>query len=134
LVGNFDTVTAIGLPNPTFDVFTRVFGQTLLLQIFSFASAVGADFNGDGIVDDLDLIIWRQNVGTPGPAGDANGDGIVNGRDFFIWQMQVGGPGMGAGSGSSFGGGGAVPEPTSFVLIACGAMLALALRRPSRQQ
>ena len=137
LFGDFATVNLPGcLPgNVCFVGFPDYNLDAYFIRTFSTAGAVGADFDGSGLVDELDLQIWRQNLGGVGPIGDANGDGIVDGRDFLIWQMQVGGPGMGAGSGSgsSFGGGtGTVPEPTCIALAACGSLLALALRRRSR--
>jgi hypothetical protein len=106
------------------------------IRAFTAAAAVGADFDGSGIVDEVDLAIWRQNLGGSGPIGDANGDGIVDGRDFFIWQMQASGfPGSasvaGAGAGAGAGFGGAVPEPGSLTLLAVGGLLALAWRRRS---
>ena len=50
------------------------------------------DFNLDGVVNDLDLDIWKANFGT-GTAwqmGDANYDGVVNGLDLDLWQQNVG--------------------------------------------
>jgi hypothetical protein len=133
LTGNFAAAVLPGCINLTtcFVSFPDYALDSYFIQVFSpIAAGSGADFNGDGIVDDIDLAIWRQNLGGPGPAGDANGDGIVNGRDFFVWQDQVGTPGMPPGAGS--GGGvaaGTVPEPSSVALAACGGLLALALRR-----
>jgi hypothetical protein len=116
------TVCFVGFPDYLLDAY--------FIRAFSTAGALGADFDGNMIVDEVDLQIWRQNIGGPGPAGDANGDGIVNGLDFFIWQMQVGGPGMAVPGGG--GGGlasGTVPEPASSLLLAFGGLLALAQRR-----
>jgi hypothetical protein len=106
--------------------------DTVSLMSFSVANAIGADFNGDGIVDSTDLAIWQAFLGTPGPAGDANLDGIVNGDDFLIWDQQVGGMGMmpgagaGAGSGASLAG---VPEPSAMTLLATSLLALAALRR-----
>jgi hypothetical protein len=120
-----------GFPDPVLDSY--------FIQAFApIPAGGGADFNGDGIVNDIDLAIWRQNLGGPGPAGDANGDGIVDGRDFFVWQDQVGTPGgpPGAGSGGGAGdvGAGTVPEPASIALVTCGALLAQALQRRRRSR
>ena len=44
------------------------------------------DFNVDGVVDGLDLNIWKTNfgVGTAWRLGDANYDGLVNGLDLDL--------------------------------------------------
>jgi hypothetical protein len=50
------------------------------------------DFNGDGLVNGADFLIWQAHYPTSSGAtsdtGDANGDGRVNGADFLIWQMN----------------------------------------------
>lgn len=102
--------------------------SSVLLTIRSLLGFIGPDFNGDMIVDFLDLDIWKANLGIVSGAtvlqGDANGDGAVNGLDYFIWFSQLGGPPMpGAGSGGS------VPEPASFVMLSMAGMLALAFGR-----
>ncbi len=135
--GNFSTVTPSGLPfGSPIDFFTFVFSNQLYLAAFQvppipLPGDVNPDLNGDGFVDDLDYAIWRQNFGTPGPAGDANGDGIVDASDYTIWRDNCCGtfPGAGGGSGAGFGLGGTVPEPASIALLACGGMLALAVGR-----
>ena len=42
------------------------------------------DFNLDGVVNNLDLDIWKANfgIGTTWQMGDANYDGVVNGLDL----------------------------------------------------
>ena len=49
-----------------------------------------ADFNGDGVVDAEDFLIWQQNNGGVGyfTPGDANHDGFVNELDLAIWEAQ----------------------------------------------
>ena len=63
-----------------------------------------ADFNGDGIVDARDYVIWRKNSGLTSGAtlaqGDANADGMVNSTDYNLWRGLFGSA-AGAGSGSS---------------------------------
>lgn len=77
---------------------------------------MGADFNGDCIVDGLDLAIWSMNYGLEGPVGfldtlgDADGDGDVDGSDFLIIQIDLGGPP------SLMAAVAAVPEPSALML------------------
>jgi PEP-CTERM motif len=85
-----------------------------------------ADLNGDGIVNDADLAIWRARFGQMG-LGDVNGDGIVDAADYTIIRDHFG-LSMGAGAGSGAAAGGAVPEPASLMLLSMGASLALAFR------
>lgn len=76
------------------------------------ALPVGADFNGDGVVNELDIQIWKNNYpiasGAPKILGDADGDGDVDGADFMKLQRDFGiipvPPIM------------AVPEPSTLVL------------------
>lgn len=51
-----------------------------------------ADFNGDKIVDGLDVDTFVAQFGTAGPEADLNGDGIVNGLDVgpFIEAFGLG--------------------------------------------
>ncbi len=85
---------------------------------------MGADFNGDGIVDEQDIAIWEMNIGSMGPPGslgtmgDADGDGDVDGLDFLKIQRDFGVipvPPLAAATA-------AVPEPSALML----ALLALA--------
>jgi hypothetical protein len=95
----------------------------------------GADFNGDGFVDQQDLLIWERNVpielgATPGE-GDAEPDGDVDGNDFLIWQLQFGAapppPAVAAAA--------VVPEPAAGLLLVMGGLLLLTtLVRPLRLQ
>ena len=129
-------LTTISLPTaPTgltfmVDAFVTNPGQyTLSVEAIS-AMAIGADFNGDGIVDATDLAIWQMNFGITDGAtianGDADGDGDVDAADFVIINMQFGGMGMavpftGPGVGSFV-----VPEPSAGLLLlvaSCGCFL-----------
>ncbi|HVT30664.1 MAG TPA: dockerin type I domain-containing protein, partial [Lacipirellulaceae bacterium] len=113
-------------------------GESIMISFLNptTGGAMGPDFNGDGVVDGLDLAIWKQNVGIPSGAtvlqGDANGDGRVDGADFLIWQRNFGKPQpwLGSGSGGSLA---AVPEPTSGMMLICGALAVAFSRRPAKK-
>ncbi|MFV2069957.1 MAG: dockerin type I domain-containing protein, partial [Pirellulales bacterium] len=94
--------------------------------------AFGSDFNGDGIVDIQDLLIWRASFpiasGALGSEGDADGDGDVDGIDFMIWQTKNGGPPVLAAAA-------AVPEPAAGLLLMLGTIfLGSNLRGPTRRR
>ncbi len=101
-------------------------GNTLIATATgTIAMPVGADFNGDGIVNGLDVDIWEANLGTiggiPPIPGDADGDGDVDGSDFLKIQMDLGGPptpAIAAGGTAA-----AVPEPSSALLLVLGGLL-----------
>jgi T5SS/PEP-CTERM-associated repeat protein len=96
------------------------------------AVPIGADFNADGIVDQLDMQIWQDNYGRTSPPdlsefGDADGDGDVDGRDFLKIQRDFGGPPtpLVAAIGGNVT---AVPEPTGAMLLLAG-VIGFACRR-----
>ncbi|RIL10400.1 hypothetical protein DCC79_08135, partial [bacterium] len=99
LNGVFSSEVLFGNPGLLWDV---QYTSTSVFVTFGAAAppGMGADFNGDGIVDIQDLAIWQANFGlgtNPPPAatqadGDANGDGVVDGADFMIIQRRFGGP------------------------------------------
>ena len=73
------------------DVLTlRRTGNALQLALVP-NNAVG-DFDGDGIVNHVDLATWSQRFGTVdspvGRQGDADGDSNVDGSDFLLWQRR----------------------------------------------
>jgi arylsulfatase A len=83
--------------------------------------ANAADFNADGTVDGLDLIVWQNSYRTDN-LGDADNDGDTDGRDFLIWQQLYG-------TGSLLSAASQVPEPSSLVLCALAALTLAASRR-----
>jgi hypothetical protein len=117
-----------------FPVYDRV-ADTVTLVVATLVGVMGADFNGDGVVNGLDLAIWQQNVGirmgATGAQGDADGDGDVDGADFLAWQQQLGPvPGSGSGSGANLGA--SVPEPNGALLVVACAAMAVSRRRTRR--
>ncbi|WP_145060116.1 metallophosphoesterase [Adhaeretor mobilis] len=51
------------------------------------ATGPSADFDGDGDVDDADLLQWKSSYGVDALA-DADSDGDSDGQDFLAWQRQ----------------------------------------------
>jgi hypothetical protein len=78
-----------------------------------------ADFNDSGLVDTVDLGLWRTAFGTTA-VGDADGDGDSDGFDFVVWQRQLGTAGAPVS---------AVPEPATAGLAGLCVVGALMRRR-----
>jgi hypothetical protein len=85
-------------------------------RLISEVPQLRADFNGDQVVDALDLNIWKSGAGA-----DANEDGVTDGNDFLIWQREYSATHATAVAA-------AVPEPAALSL-ALTASLALVGRR-----
>jgi T5SS/PEP-CTERM-associated repeat protein len=121
---------------PNLDPIVQRINQGIFLSFLDPSSvgpigATGADFDGDGDVDQADLAIWKANKGIVSGAsvlqGDANGDGAVDGEDYLIWLEKFTSGGVPGGS-PFVGPTGTVPEPTGFVLLSLAGMLALTFR------
>jgi hypothetical protein len=86
-----------------------------------------ADFNEDGVIDAGDYPSWRKfnptATGATEAMGDADGDGDVDAADEAKWEMTFGNS-----SPTGSGGSGAVPEPSSIVMLLL-AVAGLASRR-----
>lgn len=85
------------------------------------------DFDGSGVVDQQDYIVWRNTFGSGATAADANGNGVVDSADYVIWRNNLGNVVSGAGMSVS------VPEPTSICLFTLGPLTFLARQRNRRR-
>jgi hypothetical protein len=133
----FPSLVSLGLP-ATAALVPIYTSNSVLVTVFNFAAAMGPDFNGDGVVDNLDFNIWFANVGTTSGAsvtqGDADGDGDVDGDDFLFWQRNYLQPMPWTGAGSGSGSSAAVPEPTGPALLLIGSAFSIALRHRRRRR
>jgi fibronectin-binding autotransporter adhesin len=93
---------------------------TLNVTSAGVAPGVAGDYNGNGVVDMADYVLWRNG----GPLqNEGSTVGTVDASDYDFWRAHFGNT---SGSGSSLGSGSAVPEPGSLMLllVAAGAILA----------
>jgi hypothetical protein len=72
------------------------------------------DFDGSGVVDEQDYVVWRRLFGTYDSSADANGNGIVDAGDYVIWRKNLNRV-VGSGSGRGLA---TVPEPNVVALLA----------------
>ena len=96
--------TGLSLNDPSgfFSGFDSSSGTSIVLQL---ATTTPGDFNGDGVVDGEDFLVWQRTDGTPG--------------GLAAWQANYGTGALAA------AGAAAVPEPTSATLLLLGALACL---------
>ena len=75
---------------------TLIYDEVYGLTDGSSEPTPDADFNGDGVVDGGDFLIWQRGFGLAGQTnnsmGDANLDGSIGGADLDVWKEQFGQP------------------------------------------
>jgi hypothetical protein len=98
------------------------FDHTLVV-LTSFLPAVAGDYNGNGVVDAADYVVWRNG----GPLQNEVATlGSVTPEDYTAWRARFGNTaGSGAGNASVSGEDTSVPEPTASLLFAIGAIAML---------
>ena len=99
----------------------RLFGISSLLTV-----PLSGDYNGNGVVDAADYIVWRDTLGQTGVglAADGNADGIIDSLDYDVWASH-----FGQSSSDSAGASATIPEPSTVALLAVGCIVALVARR-----
>ena len=121
ITGTFDTIDMSGMPaGLTYHV--HYLGNVVQLQVVP-TPFFAADFDNDGDVDPTDYVTWRHAYHL-NSLGDADGDNDSDAADFVIWRNQFGSV-PGAGSGTSFLGDTAVPEPATAWMLIGGVLLAM---------
>jgi concanavalin A-like lectin/glucanase superfamily protein/dockerin type I repeat protein/PEP-CTERM motif-containing protein len=80
------------------------------------SSPVVGDYNGSGVVDAADYVVWRKTLGQSGfgLAADGNANNQVDPLDYNVWRAHFG---QTTGSGSGSGANAAVPEPSTLVML-----------------
>jgi hypothetical protein len=90
--------------------------------LLNVVPGLGGDYNGDGVVDAGDYVLWQKTYGQEGAqlAADGNSNGKVDDGDLLFWQSRFGNTLVGSGSNA---GGAATPEPCGAILILAGVTL-----------
>lgn len=87
--------------------------------------AVAGDYNGNGVVDMADYVLWRNG----GPLqNEVSSTGTVDAADYAAWRARFGNT---SGAGSDLGAGTNVPEPMAIGVI-LGALAWAGLQRGKR--
>jgi hypothetical protein len=71
-------------------VDSAVFLENGSLKLFNLRQG---DYNGNGVVDAADYVVWRDNLGSTEShfyQGDGSGDGVVDNADYGLWVANFG--------------------------------------------
>ncbi len=94
---------------------------------YTVGSPPTGDYNGNGVVDAADYVVWRktfnQSVSPAGSGADGNQSGTIEDGDYTYWRARFGNSASGLGSGAS------VPEPSTLANLLFVVGLALFRRR-----
>jgi hypothetical protein len=79
------------------------------------------DFNGDGLVDAADCVLWRYMLGQMGfgLVTDGNFDGLINQADYDVWKQNFGAT---VNAATETGQTHVAPEPSTLFLLASAAL------------
>jgi hypothetical protein len=86
------------------------------LNLSVVASAVPGDYNGNGIVDAADYVLWRKYQGTTHVLPNDLTGGTIGAAQYTTWRSHFGQP-AGSGSGATGSANAAVPAPATLVLL-----------------
>jgi len=128
--GNFHLLGALGEDGDSHLEHLRYIGEYLedLPLAKLTAGPVAGDYNGNGIVDTSDYVMWRNMVGgrVPLPNDGGVSPGIVDFNDYNYWRSRYA---VSSGAGTVAA---AVPEPALFALLFAALALPAFLTRSRR--
>jgi T5SS/PEP-CTERM-associated repeat protein len=123
----------IELPNlmPGFEYQTGFNMESGMFSLTALNDAeltpLAGDYNGNGIVDAADYVVWRTNVGAATLNNrDGNSTGVVGQADYDFWRANFGR--TATGSLATAADRAAVPEPTTFLWEFAGLAIWIILR------
>jgi hypothetical protein len=96
---------------------------------YESAAQPSGDYNGNGVVDAADYVMWRKTLdasATPAGSGaDGDQSGMIDEGDYSHWQRRFGQTTSGVGGGGSA----VVPEPVPVLMLAVGLPLVFVANR-----
>ncbi len=108
--GTFNTLALPALAGLSWNT-----SQLYTTGVLSLASTVLAgDYNGNGLVDAADYVVWRTNQGTTNALPNDPIGGTIGAAQYNQWRSHFG---QSSGSGSGDVTNAAVPEPATFLLL-----------------
>jgi hypothetical protein len=94
------------------------------------APALPGDYDGDGVVDAADYVVWRTSNNTSATLPNDVTPGSVDDSDFAVWRSHFGTSLSGSGVGSNLS---TVPEPSAAFSLALVAVLLVITRTAVRR-
>ena len=98
----------------------------IIVTVTDTGNLLPGDYNEDGVVDAGDYVVWRDNVGSTDALPNDNVGGTIGPGQYTQWRNNLGmsSAALQTGRGSVA----AVPEPASFLLLACSVGAILSFR------
>jgi hypothetical protein len=129
--GAFDTTTTTSVVSGTLVEWqVQQSASSVTLQATALTELLAGDYNGNGVVDAADYVVWRDTLGSIYLEGDGDRNGMVDANDYAVWRANFGRmTGATAGLPSSA----SVPEPPSLLLLLLAGVLSKPFIRAPRR-